>query len=39
MVILDSSGSEQEPVEGLCDRGNKRSGSMKCRENLEYLSN
>jgi hypothetical protein len=35
---LDLSGSGQEPVEGCCEHGNKLSGSVKCCEFLEWLS-
>jgi hypothetical protein len=32
---LDQSGSEYEPVEGSCERGNEPSGSIKRWEVLE----
>jgi hypothetical protein len=35
---LDSCGSGQAPVVGFCEHGNEPSGSIKCREFLDYLS-
>jgi hypothetical protein len=35
---LNRSGSGKGPVDGSCEHGNESSGSMKCWEILEYLS-
>jgi hypothetical protein len=35
---LDSSGSRWGPVEGSCEYGNELSGSIKCWEILEWVS-